>query len=160
MTGCSSCPNNNCQECNSQYLNIFYNGSQTITSCEMTCPHSHYLSDNKNCYICPQQCETCNNANNCTVCATGYYLFNELCLQTCPDGYYGDAGQCIACPSNCATCQSATNCTSCAAHWVLIGEECRQPNCDNCLNCTDNFCNQCNAPYLVLQGACVQTCPQ
>lgn len=66
--------------------------------------------------LCNSKCTTCLAEDICFGCVAGYFLFDELCIQYCPDGYYGNAANntCVSCDSSCKTCRDiSTKCTSC-----------------------------------------------
>lgn len=68
-------------------------------------------------------CLLCNNTRNaCSQCSPGYYLFNNGCLRTCPDGYYPNnfTGSCSGCVSNCLICQGPNSCLLCISGYVFI----------------------------------------
>ena len=46
---------------------------------------------------CPVECKTCQDASTCLTCETGYALYNDQCIGTCPAGTY---------LSNIKTCES------------------------------------------------------
>ena len=56
-----------------------------------------------------EHCMDATNPNWCSVCETGYVLFNGRCVDTCPaDGYYvgkdNHQDSCIQCYYSCKTC--------------------------------------------------------
>ena len=161
MPGCRVCTSSNCQNCIDTLLNVYANGSSAITSCESTCPNSHFLSNGKDCTVCPSLCKVCSSTSNCTECITGDFLYNYQCYSRCPDGSYpiATAGTCGPCHQGCTTCNSLTNCTSCGQYYSLVNDLCIQPNCEHCDNCTNNYCFNCTAPYLQLNGTCLTECP-
>ena len=81
--------------------------------CESGCSDNEYADDNlRECYECQIPCKTCRSGTKCNSCVEGYMIYNgdcvsgakcpagsfkhptELqCLDTCPDGYYGDMFQ-------------------------------------------------------------------
>lgn len=161
IVGCKQCNSTNCQVCLDTLLNVYANGSSTITSCDNVCPSRHYLVNGRNCQECPVSCDVCSSASNCSVCATGYFLYNNQCYQPCPTGTYllPTGGACGPCPTGCTACTSLTDCTTCGDYYTLVNGICIQPNCLNCDNCTNNYCFNCTAPFLQLNGTCLITCP-
>lgn len=73
-------------------------------------------------------CLTCNfNNNTCSQCASGYYLYNNKCSGSCPDGFYADnsTAQCLGCVSNCLLCQAPNSCMLCISGYVFVnGSSC------------------------------------
>ena len=69
---------------------------------------------------------------SCLSCATGKYLYQDLCIQSCPDNTYQNA--------------TALQCQSC------------QDNCFLCPN-TSSYCSSCDASLLNFNGSCQMTCP-
>lgn len=86
-----SASNSTCSECvmNGTYKSYFLNNS-----CLINCPVGYYKFDNST--FGPNTCETCNinclkclgDANNCSLCKTGYYLYQNNCLNPCPTGFF------------------------------------------------------------------------
>ena len=51
---------------------------------------------------------------SCTQCDSGFLLFQEICLTTCPLGSFKDSpSSCVQCPINCTSCVSLVGCTGC-----------------------------------------------
>lgn len=117
----------------------------------------------------------------CYSCSSSTNLFNGICINTCPSGYYSLNSQCLACNSKCATCiQSGNNCLSCIGSLILDGNGNCVQNCtsntqyyDNmsksCKNCSSDCmscsgpsyddCTTCHAPLVLFQQICVMNCP-
>lgn len=72
-TNCLNCQASTCYACRSGF---FLSSGQ----CLAVCPSSSYGSVSTGiCYDCPTGCSTCTGDENCTVCLTGYLLFNGSC---------------------------------------------------------------------------------
>ncbi len=78
----------------------------TSNSCVTVCPSNLFLNaTSQSCVGCTTPCSTCSNyPNNCSSCATGYYLLststvNSTCLINCPTSYFILGNDCIACPT-------------------------------------------------------------
>ncbi|KAL4504648.1 hypothetical protein ABPG73_021495 [Tetrahymena malaccensis] len=98
---------------------------------------------------CDPTCSTCNgsNANNCLSCYGSMILFNNTCLDKCPNGYSYDpitnscqvcsafvgVPACNSCASDCQTCSAATisQCKTCYGSRKL------NSNTNRC-ECQDN----------------------
>lgn len=92
------------------------------------------------CATCHLSCLTCNGSSEtqCITCRTGRFAFDGKCLNSCPDGYYGDKKrqECMPCPNGCATCTNNGFCLTCKEHWtknkknrcIVSGSE----HCDEC----------------------------
>lgn len=126
-------------------------------------------------------CKTCAyKASFCQQCITGYYLYNNTCLSTCPDGYYGNINRCDRCINPCRTCRNMTYCLTCISNFLnsttglCVGQsQCAdgfyadmnslqcQPCVSPCLRCTvrADLCSKCTSPLLLHLGTCVSTCP-
>lgn len=66
--------------------------------------------------LCPPNCNSCPNANECTLCNSKFYLRQDkLCYSTCLPSYYQNSTTrtCDSCPSICHSCLNLTYCTSC-----------------------------------------------
>lgn len=92
------------------------------------------------CASCHLSCLTCNGSSEsqCITCRSGRFSYDGKCLNSCPDGYYGDKKrqECMACPTGCATCSNNGFCLTCKENWmknkknrcIASGSE----NCDEC----------------------------
>lgn len=92
------------------------------------------------CASCHSSCLTCNGSSEsqCITCRSGRFSHDGKCLNSCPDGYYGDKKrqECMACPTGCATCSNNGFCLTCKENWmknkknrcIASGSE----NCDEC----------------------------
>ncbi|KAL4451032.1 hypothetical protein ABPG74_021354 [Tetrahymena malaccensis] len=107
-----------------------------------------YFNSGGKCLNCNSPCFNCINLNTfCTDCINGFYLYNNSCVNPCPNnlviqgnicqpncnlGYYLDftSNKCIQCPSGCVSCFNQYQCY-----------------------------NGCQPNYFFLDGQCIQTCP-
>lgn len=108
-------------------------------SCVSTCPFGYYSTLSYTCEPCSTNCASCmTNANNCTVCPSGFYLQTNSngvsnCFVQCPSGTYLDTTAHV-----CHNCNvSCVNCTG--------------PNDNNCISCSDGFA--------LWEGRCLSACP-
>ena len=54
-------------------------------TCISSCP-ANMAPNGTTCSICLSNCNICNQQTSiCEVCSAGYYLYNNLCSNTCPD---------------------------------------------------------------------------
>lgn len=86
------------------------------------------------CKECDSKCEVCISDNFCTICKENYFLNSEnLCVNTCPDGYYPD----------------------------LLQRKCEKCNekCSICFGPNDTECSSCNIGFFQYQTACLNECP-
>lgn len=67
------------------------------------------------CVPCKNSCSLCSGIDNCTQCKSGFFLYGTDCIDTCPEGQFGDDVQnkCTQCPTTCSLCDSAKICTDC-----------------------------------------------
>jgi hypothetical protein len=65
------------------------------------------------CQTCPGVCATCDNSFVCKTCKPGYFLYNNMCINSCPDRTYYNGSTCVSCSSLCAKCSEAKYCTEC-----------------------------------------------
>jgi len=135
------------------------------------------------CIVCNTGCAQCvESSTNCVQCKTGYYLFNETCVVTCPNQYYGNttALVCMNCISPCYTCLNSSYCLSCSVNFLYNGTCVTSPSCPayyyadittlSCLVCSSNcltcqysavYCTSCkpNSTTPLLQNnTCVSNC--
>ena len=125
--GCSSCQSGdllNCQGCQTDPVtNISYFKEMNADICVSTCAAGTYalLVDNtcRACYItcvlCVNDSTTCQQCRN--VSGINYFYYDNKCLATCPDGYYGEKtnNTCVPCHPGCSLCfgSAPTQCTAC-----------------------------------------------
>ena len=59
----------------------------------------------------------------CSACYSGYFLYENACITSCPDGFYGDSSSnaCIACSASCKTCSGGggADCITCPDNTIL-----------------------------------------
>ncbi|XP_053386833.1 uncharacterized protein LOC123563372 isoform X2 [Mercenaria mercenaria] len=93
-------------------------------------------------------CHALYECNTCKCCKNGVSRCrrNDLCLDGCIDGYYGDSCQ-HACKPNCLQCVNPDSCTKCGDGY--FGDYC--VNCtDRCLTCTSwDTCSTCKDGYYI-----------
>ncbi|CAG09631.1 unnamed protein product, partial [Tetraodon nigroviridis] len=79
---------------------------------------------------CDWSCNACRGPlrTDCLLCMDGYVLQEGVCTQGCSSGFYQDGDKCFGCDDHCEVCQGPGR------------------------------CQQCQAPYAVLQGQCVRRC--
>ncbi len=117
-----------------------------------------YYEVNLDCTQCYGGCTTCKgSAYNCSACAGGYFLEDNSCIETCPEGKFQDTSTgsplCTSCNAVCKTCSgsAATDCVTCADGWYLVGGECTvcNPACASCTGPAITDCISCaNGTYL------------
>ncbi|CAF4437911.1 unnamed protein product, partial [Adineta steineri] len=88
---------NQCSECDGSKGYHFQGGY-----CVPTCPLKTFLL-NTRCAPCQYPCETCINLTSCLTCSEKLYLFNDQCVEKCPNGYYLKDKQCFRCNPLCDT---------------------------------------------------------
>jgi len=62
-----------------------------------------FLSSTR-CESCKDPCVTCANLTSCLTCKDKLKLFNDQCVEKCPDGYYPSNKECLQCNPMCSTC--------------------------------------------------------
>jgi len=120
-------------------------------------------------------CDACSDPDTCTECATGWYLWNDGCVDACPlnthldvdtcvcnPGYYFDdgLGDCAACHPYCEECYggNSDDCTACNPGYFLQGNTC--VGCEpHCSACTDaDTCTECGSGWYLLNNDCFDDC--
>ncbi|EAR91969.3 transmembrane protein, putative (macronuclear) [Tetrahymena thermophila SB210] len=95
--------NNICVDsCSLISQNYYLNVNTNQCECSFSFPYKHikqnnsifcssfqqlgyFCDNNKICHECSQlNCQTCQDQNTCTLCSSGYYLWLNECLQSCP----------------------------------------------------------------------------
>jgi len=114
---------------------------------------------------------TCNGSSqyDCRSCASGYYMYNSLCLYQCPNSTYPNTAtaSCSPCPYSCLTCSSSQSCITCRVNYIISSTNqcnpnnntCNVSNCRSCLATNNNQCAQCKNGYFLLNYTCVSQCP-
>lgn len=103
-----------CITCASSFFLYTFNNT-----CLPVCPSpGFYLYQNKYCMSCGLNCNTCTNDSVCTVCNSGYNLYQGQCISICPQGYYANSGVCTICETNCNVC-NYTQCIQCNKPYSL-----------------------------------------
>jgi proprotein convertase subtilisin/kexin type 5 len=141
----------NCTQCTgSLYLD------STTNSCVSVCPDKYYsVNSTLQCSPCISPCVNCISNTSCISCQSGWFLFGNSCLVSCPvDTYIQNSANntCDPCSSNCLTCINFTfQCKSCDTTKPLY----LQPNTSTCVaNCTGGLvpkagvCSPCDSPCL------------
>ncbi|KAM3143777.1 hypothetical protein pb186bvf_004053 [Paramecium bursaria] len=172
---CDVCENSICTSCLSQ---ILFDGD-----CLSQCPIGYY-QDQKSCIKCSQNCTTC-TANECKICSANYnlidnacvekcplncsscqnqictncstgYLYNQQCIDQCPQGYYGNNQQCQTCEQNCNSCNS-NQCLTCQDNYILKDFTCQLLCSENCLECESySKCTTCLQGYDMVNNKCLE----
>ncbi|EWS74596.1 hypothetical protein TTHERM_000043859 (macronuclear) [Tetrahymena thermophila SB210] len=134
---------------------------------------------------CSSNCISC-NSTKCLLCASGFYLYNSVCVQTCPSKYFpSDASpaSCLNCDATCLECfgDQKDNCTKCNGLDFLQEKKCVSkcsdsyypvytpqyvclkcdPTCFQCTGPSKSECTQCANPYYLTSTKCVfgSKCP-
>lgn len=152
--------------------------------CYSACPAHTYETEDYNCASCHLSCLTCNGSSEsqCITCRSGRFSHDGKCLNSCPDGYYGDKKrqECMACPTGCATCSNNGFCLTCKENWtknkknrcIANGSEtCDESEyydngrchtchstCETCKGPTEADCLTCSSSLLLQNNKCVNTC--
>ena len=181
IDNCSYCHNNNeCMICSKDYTLL--NGK-----CVKECP-LEYVKVNENdfnfCRKCSSGCNQCEETDTeiCKSCIQNKYLFDNKCIDFCPEQYYSNefnicnkcsVDDCSICSNNGKTCEKCTgsyailnnkcleNCPSGfkRSDNKLHCEECLVDNCNNC-DIDKNICNRCNKDFFKLSDdLCSHMCP-
>ena len=175
-TKCSDCKSDTkCIKCLTQY--ILYEDQ-----CVSTCPPS-YVQRIDRCYACAsKKCDICdaNDLNNCLSC-NGGFLYNGLCIITCPVTTRADpvTKKCLPCTNYCDNC-TATGCTTCSngyyfseanptfcidctsPDYVIMGtrcEKCKVLYCKKCTTAKTDECSVCDSTKFLVNGKCLDNCP-
>lgn len=107
VAACSSqkfLKDNICTQCESP-CRICHNSTTTCSSCfpsstlplwydfkcisTSECAIAHFVNSvNGSCDACPIQCQQCLSLTNCSACSSGFYLYANTCITTCPNITY------------------------------------------------------------------------
>lgn len=145
---------------------IIMQGSTNIAWCFPSvkeCPYGNYTSlypypdaSSPCTHACSTNCETCyGSADNCTSCSNNLILFNNKCVDVCPQGYYYGLDTTVTgYRKTCNPC-SGGQCINC--NLPCARYNCKLPRCQSCL--LNNTCEKCILGYFIYKGACVDICP-
>ena len=143
--GCSDCTSGVCANCADGYV---------------------LDSDAQICYLCAENCQTCdvNNPDKCSACIPGSYLSGSSCLpcdsqcttcsgsatscMDCRPKHYYNGSQCVSCARNCKTC-SAAGCTKCRRGFAL------KPDASGCRSCSIH-CSDCDPRDIMTCTKCAR----
>ena len=97
-----------------------------MTLCLAQCAPRYFYNRNTNsCSICPYDCATCNNDQQCLSCSPND--FRELNASRCvplPGYYESFSAVSLKCAPGCTDCTSATFCSSCSGGFHLQENVC------------------------------------
>jgi len=143
---CTTCATASaCSVCASTYY------LDSTGACVNPCTGAFYAdTTTQSCLACPDLCATCSDDSTCLTCTSTNALYNDLCLDTCPDGTYNGIDtsdskrKCLTCPTNCVTCASASQCYTCDTHYFL--------------NSGTGSCDQCDSTCATCRGSAATDC--
>ena len=130
-----------CTGCNNSAGYYFsFTSNTTCTTCQAS---QIALGSPLTCTPCDTSCLTCQNQTTFCLSCSSTFLYNNTCVTTCPDGFYGDGyNACVSCALSCLTCSGGTalDCTSCGldngTQMYLSGGACSSTCLTNYLNDT------------------------
>ncbi|XP_034048082.1 proprotein convertase subtilisin/kexin type 5 [Thalassophryne amazonica] len=154
--------------------------------CVAECTEGKYQSGGQ-CHLCDHTCASCTDAGptTCTSCDTDKfgierYLYNGVCVDTCPEGFYHTKERsCESCSNYCSLCTSSSHCLRCNSSYYVsdgvcakleCGEgEVEDPDYDECMTCEEGcrkcvlynprHCLSCTEGFYNFQDGCFKTCP-
>lgn len=162
-------------------------GPSCVGMCLEQCPVGMYDASLGICKQCDAACRSCEfeptSCRSCKLDSSLPFLFEEKCIEECPQGWGFNAGVCHKCESPCATCGSGPSvCTSCDGSFGLtlnLGPTCvdkcpegfttnlEAGKCEGCKSgCNecdpDNqlICKRCESKFKLHDGDCVADCPK
>ena len=150
--GCLTCSyGGSCLSCKSSY---FMHDTNNSPQCVRICPVGTLAQNStRQCRQCHHTCRLCSGltSQECTDCNSDRFLFNNMCLTECPQGYYNMEGVCFPCPAGCITCISSRTCITCQTGLRLPtrGGLCFSNICDStCASCSGPGPNNCTSLQL------------
>jgi hypothetical protein len=177
ISKCDKCTNST--DCKICIIDFYLVTSNTgVVSCGAACPPRSYYDDNKVCYYCMDNCDTCEKDEDgiliCAKCSIGYILKNNNCVE-------------LVCDPNCEKCVmniTTLRCDQCKNGYFIdpygymclihcpdyyYGEndtgrcELCMGNCKSCeeIDNTGLKCTDCDYPYYVrADGTCGTVCEE
>lgn len=118
--------------------------SENCKSCDAEkcylCEDGYYAKD-KECKLCIEGCDSCNNSEICDVCRESYFYINGKC-EKCFD-------------FNCKNCETNGKCITCESGFYKDNSDLCQPCPENCYYCLDGeSCISCNIGYYLKDSVC------
>ncbi|XP_077988684.1 proprotein convertase subtilisin/kexin type 5-like isoform X2 [Glandiceps talaboti] len=192
---CESC-HASCWECNGPSATDClacrtpYHYDTYLGTCRSQCPTGNYESSVDECSPCHDDCGSCDGPteNECLSCKNPYFHYEYACLDTCPDGYYGDnvldsdgqdVKECRRCHYKCKTCYGpmSDHCIECDEHLVMMGNDCVSVcgagfhevkgdckpchySCEQCKGPGDDECLSCPAGAVLQEYSCKSRCEE
>ncbi|KAM3135880.1 hypothetical protein pb186bvf_012009 [Paramecium bursaria] len=153
-TNCSKCAQNfvlQINVCDASCSNIDLFIDLQNNQCQSICPPPLY-------HYYPTQTIRKFCVNTCSL------IFNQICINLCPDGYYQNNDQCALCSNLCILCTSLSFCTKCIPDYYLTQKDqtqtCKQ-TCDGRLEDIDNdqCVDQCLSTQIEYNNQCMADCP-
>ncbi|XP_053558467.1 proprotein convertase subtilisin/kexin type 5 isoform X2 [Bombina bombina] len=177
---CMQCPDN-CELCNKdstcvRCLERYYLNNGICQ--ELQCAEGEVEDpDTGKCMSCAKGCRQClpDDPTTCTSCINGYYMFESLCYENCPDNTYNKDSEmiCIECDFSCFTC-TEDECFWCEEGFFLqdgacvsncgvgfyaddIDRECESchKSCESCLGPDYDECTACKKNFPLTNGICI-----
>lgn len=132
---------------------------------------------------CQSPCRSClsSNTSACAGCfkviPTVFPIYDpahNLCVTSCPNGFFNLVSVCASCPVECSTCIASSNCSVCASSFNLFQGKCLTdcpdlyyPSSGVCYSCnapcltcvSATSCKNCSVGYSLLGSQCLQQCP-
>ncbi|KAL4488465.1 hypothetical protein ABPG72_013033 [Tetrahymena utriculariae] len=169
----NSCQNTCLQGFSDSSKNLCVDCHPTCVTCQgplatdcLTCISGYYLNSTTNiCQICDPGCYSCSSKQNCSQCNNNYFLYQNYCYQTCPNGTYptqnNNISVCLPCTDPACFQCSKSQCILCSpGYFINIGicSAC-DSTCKTCLN-QPKTCTSCDqTKNLVLSNtSCVSKC--
>ena len=169
-TNCYHCPPN-CVQCSKDTLlnQIVCKGCMagfylSSSVCVDHCNQGQFIYGGQ-CSSCVQNCSSCDNAYECSVCQTGFVLsLQQQCASKCEPHQYNSTGVCKECNTECLECSFlSSNCSGCASGYLpdktnlyhCLALECPK-YCDKCQTSVD--CQECMSDYVLQDNVCQPIC--
>ncbi|CAD8163692.1 unnamed protein product [Paramecium octaurelia] len=162
------------------FENCPINTFQHTNTCLQKCLDGYFGSKEFKCEKCPYQCITCTSFNQCSSCKVGYYLYQNQCLNQCPDKLFSNQlisqcsswcpdktftfrNQCLyECPSDYFNDTENYKCVSSCSNQQYRNKNSCYPcsiECDQCTTYGNQNCIACATNYILTEdGHCFGNC--
>lgn len=166
---CDAYEPNKCNSCQSKrYL--------YANKCHTTCPVGTFPTNTFNCQDCLKDCDSCINSVTCAKCSENLVNQDEVCTDTCSEGFVAISGRCRKCTNvECKYCDTTLKtCVSCPENKYLYKGNCislcpdgtylSEDKCLDCVKpcafCTDEkTCLTCQPRFFLHGTTCTDICP-
>ena len=175
LVSCETCSDSStCDTCLSGLY--FVENKKTCDKC-----NDKNVIINNECKSCKvNNCDNCDSSDDytCSICKSGFVLYNNQCLEDCPYKMFKVGQLCYDCGVKCLECSSYKSCNLCeglnviydgncveacpvgySANKNAVCVKCSVENCTSCDGDRPNICKECPSNSILHDNKCISECP-